>query len=124
MPFYIFKFIFLFFISIAVCQAENKITHPCSKQDKREITNAIKYYLDHGNSAIPSSHTDIMREQCINNFASAIAHPKKHETDDAIVYLQKTNNKWKVITLGTDFGDTLDKLNIPKKLQDVTNLKY
>lgn len=111
------KIIFLFFISIATTQAENKIKYPCSEKDKKEITTAIKYYLDHSNSAIPSSHVDIMHEQCLKNFASAIVHPKKNETDDATVYLKKTN-KWTVLILGTDFGDSLTKLHIPKDLQN------
>ena len=114
------KMFLLFFISISMSYAHSKIKYPCSENDKKEMTTVIQYTLDHGNSAIPSSGANIMHEQCLNNFASAMIHAKKNETDNAIVYLQKVNGKWKVLTLGTDFGDSLDKLNIPKKLQDAT----
>lgn len=94
--------------------------YPCSKEDTVQVTSAIKYYLDHGNSAISSKQVNILYAQCLDDFASAIVYPKNNETDEAIVYLQKANNQWKVLTLGTDFGDTLTQLNVPKKLQDAT----
>lgn len=116
----IFKIIFLFFISFSLSYAQNKIKYPCSKEASKAITTTIQYYLDHGHSAIPSSHAEILHQQCLNHFASAVVHAKKHETDDAIVYLQQVNKEWKVLILGTDF-DSLNKLNIPKKLQDATH---
>lgn len=116
------KIIFTFFMTTAIAQGNNHIAYPCSAKDKQAITSAINYELDHGSSAIPSSHVKIMHEQCIKHFASAIIHPKKNETDNALVYLQKVNDKWKVLTLGTDFGDSLDKLHIPKELQEATTL--
>lgn len=118
---FIMKIFFLFLIATSMSHAQNKIKYPCSLKDKQELTSAINHYLDHGNSAISSSQVEIMRAQCLNDFASAVLHPKKNETDNAIVYLQKENKKWNVLILGTDFTDALDKFHIPKKLQEATH---
>lgn len=117
---FLIKIIFIFLIATPMSQAQNKIKYPCSLNDKRELIAAINSYLDHGNSAISSKQVEIRQEQCLNNFASAIIHPKKNETDNAIVYLQKVNKKWNVLILGTDFTGALDKFHIPKKLQEAT----
>lgn len=100
--------------AVAVTQVNNTV---CSASDKKEIMSSIKYYLDHGNSAIAFDRVQIMKERCLDNFASAIVHPKQNETDDATVYLKKENGQWKVLLLGTDFGDALSKLQVPKELR-------
>lgn len=94
----------MLFIFTSICQAKTLTKFHCNQKDSAAIETTIKRYLD-TNSAVSSHDVTILSKRCVGSYASAIVHPKKPITDQAIVYLHKMNNRWKVMSLGTAFDD-------------------
>lgn len=108
------------FITICVIFAQlshsaTTIKHPCNPTNSKAIEKSINNFLDSQNG-LAAKDIDILSKECVRNYAAAKVHPKKPVTDDAIVYLQKKNNKWEVLSLGTDFDNKLLE-KLPKELR-------
>lgn len=87
---------------------------PCHEQEIREIKTVVQRYL-HQHSSF-SSPVSILSPQCVSTYASAILHPEKPVTDDAIVYLHEVHDQWEVLAIGTHF-DMKFLSQIPKELR-------
>jgi hypothetical protein len=109
-----FIFLYILFFPILTFATTTIINIKCNKLDSIAIHAAIISYLDK-NSSVPSQEVIISKMQCLDQYASAIVHPKRPLTDDAIVYLHK-KKKWKVLSIGTDFNADFLK-QIPKKIR-------
>jgi D-alanyl-D-alanine dipeptidase len=103
----------LFLGSVGQAQTSNK--YSCDKKDTKAIETAIKKYLN-SHSAISAKDVTILSKKCVSPYASAIVHPIKPITDDAVIYLQNIRNHWGVIAMGTSFDEKF-LANIPKALK-------
>lgn len=87
----------------------------CGLSDVKSIQNVILVYVAK-NTAIATNNVAIQSEKCVGSYASAIVHPIDTSTDDAKVYLHKSNKQWAVIAFGSDFDEKqLD--NVPQALK-------
>lgn len=96
-------------------QAETARKYPCARADAQQIRVAIFAYLNK-DSAIAAKDVTLLSERCVSAYASAIVHPVKPITDDALVYLHKVNGHWQVMTLGTSFDEEF-LAQLPKELR-------
>lgn len=96
-------------------QAETARKYPCARAEAQQIRVAIFAYLNK-DSAVAAKDVTLLSERCVSAYASAIVHPVKPITDDALVYLHKVNGHWQVMTLGTSFDEEF-LAQLPKELR-------
>ena len=91
----------LILLASTICQAQS-VT--CAKDDVQAQDIAIfKYIKNH--TAVPADSVTLLTRQCVLPYAVAVVHPVKPIADDALIYLQKVDNQWQVIDMGTSFDD-------------------
>lgn len=112
----IFMIVTLFLTLLSLSKAQPADRYPCSQRDAKAIETAIMEYVK-TNTAVSPDHVKIMSEKCVSDYASAVVHPINQVTDDAMVYLHKTNNRWNVLSLGTAFDEKFLS-QLPKALRD------
>jgi len=88
-------------VSFGTIQAQS-VT--CEKEDKQQLDVAIFNYLK-THTAVPANSVTLLSKQCVMPYAVAIVHPVKPITDDAVIYLQKVDDQWQVMDMGTSFDD-------------------
>jgi len=97
----------------AICPAH--ASTKCSKGDAKALVATSMAYITQ-QSAVAPDNIKIVSLKCASSYGSAIAHPIKPVTDDAVIYLHKVNNQWEVMSMGTSFDEEF-LAKIPKELQ-------
>lgn len=113
--FYWKSLIFPLFLFGWISQAQAYNQYPCKKTDFKKIKSVITKYVIK-NSALSANEINLSTQQCVSSYASAIVHPIKPITDDAIIYLHKVKNQWVVMAMGTSFDNEF-LTKIPKALR-------
>lgn len=93
----------LVFLTITFSQAYAAATY-CSEEDSESIDIVILQYIAKNTKVLPKN-VSVSSEKCAGSFGTAIVHSTKPVTDDAVVFLKKTGNKWEVISMGTSFDE-------------------
>lgn len=88
----------------------------CNATDSKDIRTVIEDYVNK-NTHLTANQINILSLRCMDNYASAMMHPRKPVTDDATVYLQKKGPQWEVLSLGTAFDEEFLS-SIPKELHN------
>lgn len=107
----------ILFLFASCSQAEVTNHSICDKQESLAIKKVILGFINK-QSAVAPGDVSILSLKCVSSYASAIIHPKKPITDDAMVYLKKTGHHWTVINLGTGFDEEF-LVSLPKELRTI-----
>lgn len=111
----------LFAASTTLVYADTTEKTACHDRDTTKIEKAIDAYLVK-NSSFKLSQFNIIDKRCVNDYALFRIHPKKEQVDDAFIFLNKKDDKWQVMSMGTDFEKSfLEKL--PVELQNYSTLQ-
>lgn len=105
----------LVFLTIFLSQAYATDTY-CSEENSESINIVILQYVTKNTAVLPEN-VSVDSEKCAGSFGTAVVHSTKPVTDDALVFLKKTEDNWEVISIGTSF-DKEFLATIPKVLRN------
>lgn len=111
--------LFLFFASLLGCQLFEQ-TRSATAAESQAISLATLDFIK-ANSTIPINKVEVSAIIITKQYARATATPTDPLAEPGIVFLQNTNDHWKVISVGTYFDESFYQQNhIPQALR----LKY